>query len=77
MAGLGDEANEETEEDMSNKMTYAIIATLLVWFWTAVFWAVWVFAKPTPVKWDCSMAEFHADIPADVKKQCRKLRQSA
>jgi uncharacterized short protein YbdD (DUF466 family) len=24
--------------------------------------------------YDCSMAEFHPDIPKDVKEECRKLR---
>ena len=25
--------------------------------------------------YDCGMAEWHPDIPADVKEECRKIRQ--
>lgn len=59
---------------MSNKQIYALIAVLLIWFWAAVFWAVLVFAKPEPARYDCSMAEFHPDYPPKVREQCRRIR---
>lgn len=59
---------------MSNKQLYALIAVLLAWFWGMVLYAVWVFAAPKPVKYDCSLASFHPDIPTDVRKECRKVR---
>jgi hypothetical protein len=30
--------------------------------------------KKTPRVYDCGMAEWHPDIPTDVKEECRKLR---
>lgn len=62
---------------MNNMNVFAIIVLLLAWFWGSITWAVWVFAKPTPVRYDCSVASFHPDFPAEVRKQCRKLRQPA
>jgi hypothetical protein len=40
---------------------------------------LWVFIlsitpMPETKVYDCSLAEFHPDFPAEVKEQCRKLR---
>ena len=58
---------------MSNKQIFAIIAILLAWFWFTVALIVWSFAKPEPVRYDCSLAEISPDIQLDVRKQCRKI----
>jgi hypothetical protein len=59
---------------MSNKQIYLIIGVLLVWFWAMVIMAVLHFASPKPIKYDCSLASFHPDVPVDVRKECRKVR---
>jgi len=33
------------------------------------------FGKPTVKVYDCGMAEWHPDIPKDVREECRKLRR--
>lgn len=62
---------------MNKRMLYALITTFLVWLWTAVFWAVWVFTPPDAVRFDCSVAEFHPDFSSEARAKCRRLRQSA
>ena len=62
---------------MNNKQIYGLIAVLLAWFWAIVFWAVWVFAKPDPVRYDCGISEISPDVPLKAKQQCRRLRQPA
>lgn len=62
------------EKHMSNRQIYLLIAVLLAWFWAMVCYAVWHFAQPKPVKYDCSLASFHPDMPLDVRKECRKVR---
>ena len=59
---------------MNNKQLYALIAVLLVVFWTGVVTIVWRVSHPAPVKYDCTLAEFHPDMPLDVRKECRKVR---
>lgn len=50
----------------------AILATLC--------WIILLSLIPMPEeKWkliDCGMAEWHPDIPVEVKQECRKLRSS-
>ncbi len=36
---------------------------------------VLIFEKPQGKVYDCGMAEWHPDIPAYVKEECRRLRQ--
>lgn len=62
---------------MSNKELYTIIAVLLLWFWGTVIAIVWHFTRPTPVKYDCSLAEIHPDYPREVRERCRLLRNGA
>jgi len=49
----------------------AIVAT--------IFWIILLSMIPMPSEQyrliDCSMAEWHPDIPIEVKQECRKLRQ--
>jgi len=44
-----------------------------------LLWMVILSITPMPETkvYDCSMAEWHPDIPKDVKEECRKLRMQA
>ena len=59
---------------MSNKQVYTILLVLLVLFWSAVIAIVLHVARPRPIKYDCTLAAFHPDVPTDVRKECRKVR---
>lgn len=59
---------------MSNRAVFVICLMLAAWFWFVVNLVVWVYGKPEPVRFDCSLAEFSPDIPADIRKQCRRVR---
>ena len=59
---------------MSSRAIFVISLMLAAWFWFTVALIVWSFAKPEPVRFDCSLAEFSPDIPADIRKQCRRVR---
>ena len=45
------------------------------------FWAFILSLVPMPDErvrlYDCGMAEWHPDIPKDVKEECRKLRKQS
>lgn len=59
---------------INRSFTDIVVILLLAWFWSGVLMAVWHFAKPATIKYDCSLASFHPDIPTDVRKECRKVR---
>jgi hypothetical protein len=44
-----------------------------------IFWAIILNFIPMPETrvYDCSIAEWHPDIPAEVKEECRKMRKSS
>jgi hypothetical protein len=45
-----------------------------------IFWTIILYHIPMPEQGykiiDCSMAEWHPDIPAEVREECRKQRQN-
>ncbi len=49
-----------------------IILVVLLFF--AVFVLI-VFDAPSGRVYDCGMAEWHPDIPKDVKEECRKMHK--
>jgi hypothetical protein len=53
----------------------SVIITIIVY--TIVLLAVLsvIPAPPEGRYYDCSMAEFHPDIPKEVREQCRELRR--
>jgi len=59
---------------MSNRITYTLLVIFLVAFWSG---AIWLSQQFTPIerKVDCSMAEFHPDFTAEMKKACREQRR--
>ena len=59
---------------MSDRHILILSGVLLAWFWIMVLYAVLHFAQPKPVKYDCSLASFHPDMPLDVRKECRRVR---
>ena len=59
---------------MSNRAIFVISLMLAAWFWFVIGLVVWVYGKPEPVRYDCSLAEFSPDMPLEVRKQCRRVR---
>lgn len=49
----------------------AIVATV---FWALLFSFIQVTEERV---YDCGMAEWHPDIPKEVKEECRKLRRNS
>ncbi len=49
----------------------AIAATL---FWMFILWMI---PMPEEHIYDCGMAEWHPDIPKEVKEECRKRRMQS
>ncbi len=47
---------------------------LLAIIFAALILAFINFEKPTVKVYDCSMAEWHPDIPKEVKEECRRLK---
>lgn len=52
-------------------MKYAIGAVAATVFWALLFSFI---PAPEGKIYDCSIAEFHPDIPPKVKEECRKKR---
>lgn len=52
------------------------ILTLLVLVCAGLILAFTDYEGNRTVVYDCGMAEWHPDIPAKVKEECRKLRKS-
>lgn len=57
-------------------MKYFIGAIFATLFWLALLWFL-----PAPEEsiryYDCGMAEWHPDIPKEVKEECRKQRMNS
>jgi len=65
---------------MSNITKRGYVSKYLIGF--LVGFLLWVFIlsmipMPETKVYDCSLAEWHPDIPKDVKEECRKLRMKA
>ena len=57
-----------------SRFTNLAVALLLAYFLAIVFWVAYDFARPRPVRYDCSMVEYTPDTPAEIRKQCRRVR---
>ena len=65
---------------MSHIVKRSFMSKYLVGFLVGfLLWAFILSITPMPETkiYDCSMAEWHPDIPKDVKEECRKLRMKA
>lgn len=60
-------------QDTIKRKNIALILVLFVCIVTLVFSD---FGKPTTVIYDCGMAEWHPDVPKEVKEKCRELNRS-
>jgi hypothetical protein len=58
---------------MNNKTTYRLLAVFLIIFWSGLIWLSFQLATPEK-RIDCSMAEFHPDYTAEMRKACRERR---
>lgn len=58
---------------MPSKWAYLVLGIFLTLFWSIVLTGGfhWLGLKK-PIKYDCSMASFHPDIPETVKAKCLK-----
>lgn len=52
---------------------YIIGAILATIFWAIILWLI---PMPEGRVYDCGMAEWHPDIPREVKEECRKRHMS-
>ena len=52
----------------------ALIVVMLLLLVVVIPTLFWIAAKSGTRVYDCGMAEWHPDIPIDVKEECRKLR---
>lgn len=55
-------------------MKYAIGALLATIFWVVLLWLIPMPSGEEIRFYDCGMAEWHPDIPKEVKEECRKRR---
>lgn len=59
------------------KPSEAIVLVACVALYAAMFYGFVLLASfERPVRYDCSMAEFHPDYPQEVKRQCREMRKA-
>lgn len=54
--------------------TSILTALVILLSMTVVFLTTVTFVEERTIYYNCDIAEFHPDIPIEVKKQCRKLR---
>lgn len=58
-----------------SKTTRIVLGLVLFSLQAWLFYSVWKAMQPTTGRtYDCSMAEFHPDYPAEVKRKCREIR---
>lgn len=55
-------------------MKYIVGAILATLFWVAIL-SILPMPADKAILYDCGMAEWHPDIPKDVKEACRRMRQ--
>jgi hypothetical protein len=55
-----------------------IAATILMFggtiFYLIIIYSISTHDEPRIIRYDCTIAEFHPDIPVEVKEACRKIR---
>ena len=66
---------------MSNTIKREIVIKYIIGFIVGlIFWLGILYFIPMPEErikyYDCGMAEWHPDIPAEVKEECRRQRRS-
>jgi len=60
---------------LKNKIYGAIMIMVTAFFAVAIFSLIFYSSSlPTQRVYDCGMAEWHPDIPAKVREECRKIR---
>jgi hypothetical protein len=61
---------------MSNITKRETVKYLVGFLFGFLLWVFILSITPMPETkvYDCSLAEFHPDFPADVKEECRKIR---
>jgi len=52
----------------------ALIVIMLLLVIVVIPFLIWITPKGGARVYDCGMAEWHPDIPVEVKEECRRLR---
>jgi hypothetical protein len=53
---------------------FALIVVMILLILVVIPFLLWIAPTNGTRVYDCGMAEWHPDIPAEVKEECRKLR---
>jgi hypothetical protein len=61
---------------MQKLKTVGTVALMIggVIFYFIVAYAILTDDEPRMIRYDCTIAEFHPDIPLEVREACRKIR---